>query len=171
VGTGNGVHDSESSPAVSDFLDRPMGGGGPLTPMLGPSLPTSSFNSGQGFIDPDLSLITLDEESSGVDECQPSTCAEGGLHMADHKEIMAFAKRVSRLRFHSQCGPGTDLGNINYSLGPSPGTSPSSSSGFMQLRGRILKRSCSCPDIKKPIKEEDGDCEGDACINIIVTVI
>jgi hypothetical protein len=153
----------EPSPAASDFLDRPIGGGGPLTPMLGPNIgPPSSFQSGQGFIDPDLSLITLDEESPGVDECQPSTCPKGGLHMADHRQMMAFAKRVSRLRFHSQCGPGPNLGEFNTSLAPSPGTSPSStsSSGMMQARARMIKRSFSLPNIKKPIQEEDSEEDG-----------
>ncbi|CAL8113121.1 unnamed protein product [Orchesella dallaii] len=133
-------------------IEKPTGTGGPLTPLPG----HNSSASGPGLIDPDLSLITLDEEPGGLDECSTRTCVSGGLHMADHKSMVAFAKKVNRLRYHSHCIAGSDF---QASLGPSPGTSPSSttSSGFMHARSRFMKRSMSCPDIKKPAPEEkDG---------------
>lgn len=139
---------------TSDFLsDRDRPTGGPLTPMIPSQL---QLQPGQGLLDPDLSLITLDEDSS-VDDCQSSVCTKGGLHMADHRQMMAFAKRVSRLRFYSQCGPGPNLSEMNTSLAPSPGTSPSStsSSSLTHFRARLIKRSFSCPNIKKPINEEE----------------
>lgn len=121
---------------TSDFLDRPTGG--PLTPML--------TSTGQGFIDPELSLIALDEDAV-VDDCHKTGCSKGGLHMADHKQMIAFAKRVSRLRFHSQCANAT--GELNTL--PSPGTSPSSTSSSLQFKARGLKRSFSLPNIQKAI--------------------
>ncbi|ODN00087.1 Hamartin, partial [Orchesella cincta] len=126
--------------------------GGPLTPLPG----HNSSATGPGLIDPDLSLITLDEEPVGLDECSNRTCVSGGLHMADHKSMVAFARKVNRLRYHSHCIAGSDF---QTSLGPSPGTSPSStsSSSVINARSRFMKRSMSCPDIKKPIIEDkDG---------------
>lgn len=125
------------------------GGGGPLTPVSG--VPST----GPGLIDPGLSLITLDEEPSGIADCSTTTCSTGGLHMADHKSMVAFARKVNRrLRYHSHCIAGSDF---NTSLGPSPGTSPSSTSstsGALSARARFMKRSLSCPDIKKPTADE-----------------
>lgn len=127
--------------------DKHVVTGGPLTPV-----PSNAPSTGQQcFIDPDLSLITLDEEPTG-DQCSTTTCPSGGLHMADHKSMVAFANRVKRLRYHSYCISGSDY---NTSLGPSPGTSPSStSSGAISARSRYMKRSMSCPDIKKPVIDD-----------------
>jgi len=62
--------------------------------------------------------------------------------------MIAFAQRVKRLRFYSQCG------GDQASSGPSPGTSPSTSF----VTPFRLKRSTSCPDIfKKQIREEPID--------------
>lgn len=130
--------------------DKFVGTGGPLTPVPG-NLPPSTGNS---FIDPDLSLISLDDEPTGLNECSTTTCPSGGLHMVDHKSMVAFAKRVNRLRYHSHCITGSDY---NTSLGPSPGTSPSSTSGPFNAKSRFMQRSLSCPDIKKPaVDDKEG---------------
>ena len=65
-----------------------------------------------------------------------------------NRTMIAFAQRVRRLRFYSQCGE-------QSSTAPSPGTSPSTS--FISTHK--LKRATSCPDIvKKPsVKEEATD--------------
>ncbi|OXA54586.1 Hamartin [Folsomia candida] len=158
--THSSLHDSDpssasSTSATSEFLsdrDRDRPTGGPLTPML-PS-------SGQsGILDPDLSLIALDEDSV-VDNCKSVGCPKGGLHMADHKQMIAFAKRVSRLRFHSQCAPNGSDGTTGNQA-PSPGTSPSSSttgtSGLQHFKARLIKRSFSMPNIQKPVFCEESE--------------
>lgn len=133
--------------------DKFVGTGGPLTPVPSNLAPST----GNSFIDPDLSLIALDDEPTGLNECSNTTCPSGGLHMVDHKSMVAFAKRVNRLRYHSHCISGSDY---NASLGPSPGTSPSSTSsttGHFNGRSRFMQRSLSCPDIKKPaVDDKEG---------------
>lgn len=140
---------------VPDFLsDREKPTCGPLTPMLG------SSGQGQGMLDPDLALIKVDEDTS-IDDCNTTGCAAGGLHMADHTQMMAFAKRVSRLRFHSQCAPGTTFSDISTNVViPSPGTSPSSSissSLHHHFKTKSMKRSVSLPNIIKAGLGESKD--------------
>lgn len=80
--------------------------------------------------------------------------------MADHKQMIAFAKRVSRLRFHSQCAPNGSDGTTGNQA-PSPGTSPSSSttgtSGLQHFKARLIKRSFSMPNIQKPVFCEESE--------------
>jgi hypothetical protein len=123
-------------------------------------LPTFGQSS-TSSLEADSSLTTLDEDSA-IDECKSHTtgCSKGGLHMADHKQMIAFAKRVSRLRFHSQCASGTtDLNATITGSGASPGTSPSStsSSSLQNFKARIIKRSFSLPNIQKPVISEDDE--------------
>lgn len=48
-----------------------------------------------------------------------SPCTAGGLHMPNSKSMNNFAKRVQRLRHHSQCNPEPE--RIETSTGSSPG--------------------------------------------------
>ncbi|KAJ8957088.1 hypothetical protein NQ318_007302 [Aromia moschata] len=65
----------------------------------------------------------------------------GGLHMLNSKSMNNFAKRVQRLRYHSQCNPEPET--IETSTGSSPGNSipfPNSTT---------VRRANSCPEMKK----------------------
>lgn len=56
-----------------------------------------------------------------MDECDlehGSPCTAGGLHMPNSRSMNEFAKRVSRLRYHSQCA--ADIERAEQSSG-SPG--------------------------------------------------
>ena len=80
--------------------------GGPLTPLLAPTQ------------DPD-------EQPA---PCLAESPCRGGLHMPDTKSLIAFATRVKRLRFYSQCEDTNSKGKV--------------------------KRSLSCPNIEEKINEE-----------------
>ncbi|XP_044767181.1 hamartin isoform X2 [Coccinella septempunctata] len=69
---------------------------------------------------------------------QGSPCSQGGLHMPNSRSMNDFAKRVQRLRYHSQNYDRDSSGN---SVGGSPdkGTSETTT----------VRRASSCPDIKK----------------------
>jgi len=101
-------------------------GSGPLTPA--PLCPL-------GIVDPDLN------EEEGSASCHERACVSGGLHMADNQAIMAFAKKVSRIRFHSQC--------------------PSSEEEITRIHPSLSRRSKSCPDIKEQIGEEGEENDED----------
>lgn len=57
-----------------------------------------------------------------LDDCEQehgSPCTAGGLHMPNSRSMNDFAKRVRRLRYHSQCGTERELPEV--STGSSPG--------------------------------------------------
>lgn len=49
---------------------------------------------------------------------QGSPCTAGGLHMPNSKSMNSFAKRIRRMRHHSQCNP--EIDKIQTSTGSSP---------------------------------------------------
>lgn len=57
-----------------------------------------------------------------LDECEQehgSPCTAGGLHMPNSRSVNDFAKKIRRLRYHSQC---TNESEIPFtSTGSSPG--------------------------------------------------
>lgn len=53
------------------------------------------------------------------DSEQGSPCTAGGLHMPNSKSMNSFAKRMRRIRHHSQCNPEVD--KMQSSTGSSPG--------------------------------------------------
>lgn len=48
-----------------------------------------------------------------------SPCTAGGLHMPNSKSMNNFAKRIRRMRHHSQCNP--EIDKMQSSTGSSPG--------------------------------------------------
>ncbi|KAL3284794.1 hypothetical protein HHI36_018935 [Cryptolaemus montrouzieri] len=98
---------------------------------------------------------------------QGSPCSQGGLHMPNSKSMNDFAKRVQRLRYHSQ---NYDKDTIGDSTGSSPGKD-SSSEPFLDTA--VVKRANSCPEMKKkatitvkeskPLKETDEETEEMLC--------
>lgn len=74
---------------------------------------------------------------------QGSPCTSGGLHMPNSHSLQAFASRVHRLRYYSQCGPVHDQGS-ETSTGSSPGQREILPSTIARVR-----RANSCPEMKK----------------------
>lgn len=69
---------------------------------------------------------------------QGSPCSQGGLHMPNSRSMNDFAKRVQRLRYHSQNYDRDSTGN-SESGSPEKGTSEIAT----------VRRASSCPNIKK----------------------
>ncbi|KAJ8924577.1 hypothetical protein NQ315_000726 [Exocentrus adspersus] len=84
----------------------------------------------------DCSNENLEEEQE-----HGSPCTAGGLHMPNSKSMNSFAKRVQRLRYHSQCNPEPDKNEI------STGSSPGNSIPFPN--STTVRRANSCPEMKK----------------------
>ncbi|KAJ8943931.1 hypothetical protein NQ314_009595 [Rhamnusium bicolor] len=84
----------------------------------------------------DCSSDNLEEEQE-----HGSPCTAGGLHMPNSKSMNNFAKRVQRLRYHSQCNPEPE--RIETSTGSSPGNSISFPNST------TVRRANSCPEMKK----------------------
>ncbi|RZC40323.1 hamartin, partial [Asbolus verrucosus] len=74
--------------------------------------------------------------SENMEDDRSSPCAAGGLHMPNSRSMKDFAKRVQRLRHHSQCTAESDH---HETLS---GSSPEMDSGK-------VRRANSCPEMKK----------------------
>ncbi|VEN41264.1 unnamed protein product [Callosobruchus maculatus] len=74
------------------------------------------------------------------EQAKGSPCTAGGLHMPNSKSMNNFAKRVQRLRHHSQCNPEPE--RIEVSTGSSPGRGSNTSAK---------------DNIDKPLKETDEE--------------
>ncbi|GLV45534.1 Tsc1 [Carabus blaptoides fortunei] len=70
-----------------------------------------------------------------------SPCTSGGLHMPNSHSLHAFATRVQRLRYYSQCGPVHDYSES--SAGSSPGQN------LAPAPNAKVRRANSCPEMKK----------------------
>ncbi|KAF5277664.1 hypothetical protein FQA39_LY18452 [Lamprigera yunnana] len=82
-----------------------------------------------------------------LEECEQehgSPCTAGGLHMPNSRSMNDFAKRVRRLRYHSQCATEPEVAEI--STGSSPGN-------CMPFLSNTVRRANSCPEMKKEIKK------------------
>lgn len=73
--------------------------------------------------------------SENMDDDRSSPCSAGGLHMPNSKSMKDFAKRVQRLRHHSQCTTDSEAHETS-------GSSPEVDSGK-------VRRANSCPEMKK----------------------
>lgn len=71
-----------------------------------------------------------------IEDDRSSPCAAGGLHMPNSKSMKDFAKRVQRLRHHSQCTAESDLHDTLS------GSSP-------EMDSTKVRRANSCPEMKK----------------------
>ncbi|VEN64284.1 unnamed protein product, partial [Callosobruchus maculatus] len=78
------------------------------------------------------------------EQAKGSPCTAGGLHMPNSKSMNNFAKRVQRLRHHSQCNPEPE--RIEVSTGSSPGRG-SAEAAFGN--STTVRRAVSCPEMKK----------------------
>uniref|UniRef100_A0A0A9Z4N6 Hamartin n=2 Tax=Lygus hesperus TaxID=30085 RepID=A0A0A9Z4N6_LYGHE len=92
------------------------------------------------------SSMKRDEENEEHDECRlEENQADGGLRFPDSRAMQQFARRVNRLRFHSQCQP--DPPTIQLAnIGTSSGSSPREGNDFP---GMSVRRAVSCPEMKK----------------------
>lgn len=82
-----------------------------------------------------------------LEECEQehgSPCTAGGLHMPNSRSMNDFAKRVRRLRYHSQCTTEPEVAEI--STGSSPGN-------CVPFLSNTVRRANSCPEMKKEIKK------------------
>ncbi|CAH1968886.1 unnamed protein product [Acanthoscelides obtectus] len=114
----------------------------------------------QDFGDGDGIDERVEEEK---EQAQGSPCTAGGLHMPNSKSMNNFAKRVQRLRHHSQCNPEPE--RIEVSTGSSPGKG----SAGAAFSSTTVRRAISCPEMKKtglssakdnidkPLKETDEE--------------
>lgn len=97
------------------------------------------------------SVLQEGEGSRGVEvdleECEQehgSPCTAGGLHMPNSRSMNDFARRVRRLRYHSQCTTEPEVHET------STGSSPGNCEPFLS---NTVRRANSCPEIKKETKK------------------
>ncbi|KAB0797056.1 hypothetical protein PPYR_11117 [Photinus pyralis] len=111
----------------------------------------------RGVMDGDADLRQCDsvlQEGEGgrgtevdLEECEQdhgSPCTAGGLHMPNSRSMNDFAKRVRRLRYHSQCATEPEVAEA------STGSSPGKCEPFLS---NTVRRANSCPEIKKEMKK------------------
>ncbi|KAF5278927.1 hypothetical protein FQR65_LT15486 [Abscondita terminalis] len=82
-----------------------------------------------------------------LEDCEQehgSPCTAGGLHMPNSRSMNDFAKRVRRLRYHSQCATEPEVGETP--TGGSPGNS-------VPFLSNTVRRANSCPEMKKETKK------------------
>lgn len=82
-----------------------------------------------------------DDEYDDCEQEHGSPCTSGGLHMPNSHSLQAFASRVKRLRYYSQCAPETTRADPRN--GPDSTCSPSLPSNIK------VRRANSCPEMKK----------------------
>ncbi|KAK5642961.1 hypothetical protein RI129_009128 [Pyrocoelia pectoralis] len=114
----------------------------------------------QGVMDGESDIRQCDsvlQEGEGGRE-HGSPCTAGGLHMPNSRSMNDFAKRVRRLRYHSQCTTEPEVQET------STGSSPGNCEPFLS---NTVRRANSCPEIKKETKKspladediiKDGEC-------------
>nr|CAH7719171.1 unnamed protein product [Callosobruchus chinensis] len=136
-------------------------GSAPTTPRAQPPSAGNDLFLQDFDDDGDAGEHVVEEEQ---EQAKGSPCTAGGLHMPNSKSMNNFAKRVQRLRHHSQCNPEPE--RIEVSTGSSPGRG-SGESAFSN--STTVRRAVSCPEMKKtgntsakdnidkPLKETDEE--------------
>ncbi|CAH1170194.1 unnamed protein product [Phaedon cochleariae] len=98
---------------------------------------------------PSQECDSCSDDKLGEEQEHGSPCTAGGLHMPNSKSINNFAKRVQRLRHHSQCDPKPE--KIETSTGSSPGN------GIPFPNSTTVRRAVSCPEMKKSVVIQPKD--------------
>nr|CAH7719168.1 unnamed protein product [Callosobruchus chinensis] len=113
-------------------------GSAPTTPRAQPPSAGNDLFLQDFDDDGDAGEHVVEEEQ---EQAKGSPCTAGGLHMPNSKSMNNFAKRVQRLRHHSQCNPEPE--RIEVSTGSSPGRGSGNTSAK--------------DNIDKPLKETDEE--------------
>lgn len=92
------------------------------------------------------------------DECEQehgSPCTSGGLHMPNSHSLQAFASRVKRLRYYSQCAPETTRSELrtgeNIGVNAAMYLPQTNNNSNNNSSNNVIKvrRANSCPEMKK----------------------